>query len=193
VYSDWKNLYLVSADGGAPEKLTPDGHGDLAPTWFPDGKSIAFNYFPYPDKPLEIRVLDLASRRVSTMPNAEGYFWPSWSPDGKYLVAVAENPARMVLYSANTKTWKDLHTFAEIWGYWTWAKDSKSLYFGMVQVNKGIYRLTVPEGEWTKLSGLEGVNDPNGFDSFISLTPEGQPAIMSRTGVAQIYLLHWKQ
>jgi hypothetical protein len=75
-------------------------------------------------------------------------------------------------------------------GYWTWAKDSKSLYFGMVQVSKGIYRLTVPEGEWTKLSGLEGVNDPNGFDSFMSLTPEGQPAIMSRTGVAQIYLLH---
>jgi serine/threonine protein kinase/Tol biopolymer transport system component len=192
VYSDWHNLYLVPADGGAPEKLTPDGPGDLAPTWFPDGKSIAFNYFPYPGKPLGIRVLDLASRRISAMPNAEGYLWPSWSPDGKYLVAIAENPARMVLYSAERKTWKDLHRFDVIWSYWTWARDSKSLYFGMVEANQGIYRLTVPEGEWTKLSGLEGVNDPSGFDSFMSLTPEGQPAIMSRTGVAQIYLLHWK-
>jgi hypothetical protein len=36
------------------------------------------------------------------------------------------------------------------------------------------------------------VNDTDGSDSFLSLTPEGQPAIMSRTGVAQIYLLRWK-
>ncbi len=55
----------------------------------------------------------------------------------------------------------------------------------------GIYRLTVPEGQWTKLSGLEGVNGL-GDDSQMSLTPEGQPAIMTRTGVAQIYLLHWE-
>jgi dipeptidyl aminopeptidase/acylaminoacyl peptidase len=192
VYSDWKNLYRVSADGDAPEQLTPDGHGDLAPTWSPDGRSIAFSYFPHPDQPLRIRVLDLASRQVSTMPNAEGCFWPSWSPDGKYLVAIAENPLRMVLYSAKTTTWKDLHSFDVVWSYWTWARDSKSLYVSFVQGNNGIYTLTVPDGQWTKMSGLEGVNDPNGFDSFMSLTPEGQPAIMSRTGVAQLYLLHWK-
>jgi serine/threonine protein kinase/Tol biopolymer transport system component len=193
VYSDWKNLYRVSADGGAPEKLTPDGHGDLAPTWFPDGKSIAFSYFPHPGLPLNIHVLDLASRQVSTMPNAEGYFWPSWSPDGNYLVAIAENPSRMVMYSAKTKTWKDLHVFDAVWSYWTWAADSQSLFMSHVEGNKGIYQLTVPEGKWTKLSGLEGVNDPSGFDSFLSLTPQGQPAIMSRTGVAQLYLLHWNR
>jgi serine/threonine protein kinase/Tol biopolymer transport system component len=191
VYSNWKNLYLVSADGGAPEKLTPDGHGDLAPSWFPDGKSIAFSYYPHPGLPLNIHILDLASRQVSTMPNAEGYFWPSWSPDGNYLVAIAENPSRMVMYSAKTKTWKNLHSFGAVWSYWTWAADSKSLYMSHVEGNNGIYQLTVPDGKWTKLSGLEGVNDPSGVDSFISLTPQGQPAIMSRTGVAQLYLLQW--
>jgi eukaryotic-like serine/threonine-protein kinase len=116
VYSNWDNLYLVSADGGAPEKLTPDGHGDVAPTWSPDGKSIAFNYFPFPGQPRRIRILDLATRQVSTMPNTEGYFVPSWSPDGQYLVAIAENPSRMVLYSAKTATWKDLHLFDAPWG-----------------------------------------------------------------------------
>jgi hypothetical protein len=49
-------------------------------------------------------------------------------------------------------------------------------------------RLTVPQGEWSKLTGLEGVNAPHSLDSFMSLTPDGQPAIMSRTGVAQLYL-----
>jgi serine/threonine protein kinase/Tol biopolymer transport system component len=190
VYSDWRNLYRVSADGGAPEKLTPDGHYDVQPSWFPDGKKIAFNYFPYPGQPLRIRVLDLATRQVSTMPGADGYFFPLWSPDGKYLTATAENPSRMVLYSAETGKWRDLHIFEAPWGWEVWAKDSKSLYTSYQLGDNGIYNLTVPDGRWTKVTGLEGVN-PTDFDAFLSLTPDGQPAIMSRTGVAQLYLLHW--
>jgi hypothetical protein len=41
-------------------------------------------------------------------------------------------------------------------------------------VNNGIYQLTVPEGEFKQLSGLEGVNDPQVLDSFLSLTPDGR-------------------
>jgi hypothetical protein len=29
-------------------------------------------------------------------------------------------------------------------------------------------------------------------ESFISVTPDGQPAIMSDTGIAQLYSLRWK-
>jgi len=191
VFSDFKNLYRVSADGGAPEKLTPDGHDDVQPSWFPDGKKIAFNYFPYPDQPLRIRVLDLATRQVSTMPGADGYFFPLWSPDGKYLVAVAENPSRMVLYSAETGKWKDLHTFEAPWGWEVWAKDSKSVYMSYQSGKNGIYNLTVPDGRWTEVTDMEGVN-PTELDAYLSLTPDGQPAMMSRTGVAQMYLLNWK-
>jgi Tol biopolymer transport system component len=50
VYSNWKNLFLVSPDGGAPQKLTPDGETPVGPTWSPDGKTIAFSYFPVPEK-----------------------------------------------------------------------------------------------------------------------------------------------
>jgi Tol biopolymer transport system component len=192
-YSDWHNVYLVSAAGGAPQKLTPDGADGVAPSWLPDGKGIAFNNYPDPDKPFRIHVIDVATRRISDMPGADRYFVPSWSPDGKYMVAMAQNPSRMVLYWAETKTWKDLHTFDVPWGYWTWASDSKSIYMGLIQGKNGIYQLTVPEGEWKQLCGLEGVNDPHALDSFMSLTPDGQPAIMSRTGVGQIYSLSWPQ
>jgi serine/threonine protein kinase len=190
-YSDWQNVYLVSAAGGAPQKLTPDGADGVAPSWFPDGKSIAFNNFPDPNKPFRIHVIDLATRRISDMPGADRYFVPSWSPDGKYMVAMAQNPSRMVLYSAQTKTWKDLHTFDVPWGYWIWASDSKSIYMGLILGNNGIYQLTVPQGKWKQLCGLEGASDPQDPDSFLSLTPDGQPAIMSRTGVGQIYSLRW--
>jgi Tol biopolymer transport system component len=190
-YTNFHNVYLVSAAGGAPQKLTPDGIDGVAPSWFPDGKSIAFNNYPYPDKPFRIHVIDLATRRISDMPGADRFFVPSWSPDGNYLVAMAQNPSRMVLYSAQTKTWKDLHTFDVPWGYWIWASDSKSIYMGLVLGKNGIYQLTVPRGEWKQLCGFDGVNDLSPADSFLSLTPDGQPAIMSRTGVGQIYSLRW--
>jgi hypothetical protein len=62
----------------------------------------------------------------------------------------------------------------------------------LVQGQDGIYRLTVPEGKWEKLSGLEGIK-VSVSDSFLSLTPDGQPAIMNRTGGTQIYGLRWKE
>jgi hypothetical protein len=206
VYSDWHKLYLVAADGGAPQQLIPgsgdidstpwptSGNDEVAPSWLPDGKSIAFNYFPSPGRPLTgIHLVDLATRKISVMPGSEGYYVPSWSPDGKFMVAIGQNPARMVLYSAGAKAWRDLKLFDAPWGYWIWSHDSRSLYMAMVAGQNGFYRLTVPGGVWTRISGLEGVNDPTPLDSFPSLTADGHPALMSRSGVAQIYALSWKR
>ena len=191
VYSDWQNLYMVSADGGAPEKLTVAGEHAVEPTWSHDGKSIAFSYYNFTDEPLKgIHVLDLASGKLSPMPDSGGYYAPSWSPDGEFMVAIAQNPSRMMLYTAETRTWKELIRFDAPWGYWIWSSDSKSLYMAMVEGQNGIYRLTVPAGNWEKVIGLEGI-DTRSEDSFVSLTPEGQPAVMNHTGVAQIYSLRW--
>ena len=118
---------------------------------------------------------------------------PSWSPDGRYRVALGQKPSRLMLYSTNTKTWKALKQFQDADGFFTWSRDSKSLYMGMDQGNNGLYRLTVPEGR------LERVSDPpgtytgmRGGPAELNLTAEGQPAMMVTTGVAQIYSLQWK-
>ena len=110
------------------------------------------------------------------------------------MVAIAQSPSRMMLYSAETKTWKELIRFNEHepWGYWIWSSDSNSLYMAIVVGQTGMYRVTVPAGNLEKLIGLEGI-DTRALDSFVSLTPEGQPAIMSHTGVAQIYALQWNR
>jgi hypothetical protein len=196
VYSDWLNLYLVSADGGAPEKIVSDTedneHLAVMPTWSRDGKTISWNYFPFPNSPMSgIHVLDLASRQRSVMPGSKGYYVAAWSPDGKFMAAIAQNPSRMVLYSTATRTWKDLKKFDLRWGYWEWSSDSKWIYMVVHTPSPGIYRLTVADGEWKRMSGLEGLVDLPEFARF-SLTPDDRPALMSSTGVAQIYSLHWK-
>ena len=57
----------------------------------------------------------------------------------------------------------------------------------------GIYRITIPQSGWEKVTGAEGIDPAYPTEQFVSITREGQPAVMSRTGAAQIYLLHWPQ
>ncbi len=195
VFSDFDEIERVSVDGGRPEKLTTEHKVEVAPVWWPDGKSIAFNDFPMPNEFRGIKILDLATRKVSVMPGSEGFYVPSWSPDGKYMAAIADNPSRMVLYSASARTWKDLQTFKSAWGYWVWANDSKSLYFAVrgaePAAQSGLYRLTI-DGKWDSVAKYDGLTvNLNGWEGFPSITADGRMAMMSDTSVVQIYWAKW--
>lgn len=195
-FSDFKEIYRVSIDGGTPEKLTAEGKTELAPDWWPDGKSIAFNDYPLPGQGLGIKVLDLATRKVSIMPGAENFYVPSWSPDGKYMVAIAQNPSRMVLYTAASGTWKDLKIFKAPWPYWVWANDSKSVYFAVKSTGgdgeSGMYRLTIEDGKWDQVAKFDGLTvNLDGSEGFPSMTADGRVAMMRDTSVVQIYWAKW--
>jgi eukaryotic-like serine/threonine-protein kinase len=197
-YSDWSELYRVSVDSGAPEKLTSEGFTEVLPSWSPDGKSIYFNDYPIQGH-LRIRILDLETRKVSTMPGSDGYYAPLWSPDGQYLAGIQNPPKSLAIYSVKTKQWKQLKVFEHDWGFFVWATDSKSLYLmrGPSEAGSdeqaGIYRLTVTDGKWelfTKFSELNVLL--GGVQDFVSITPEGNIATMSDTSVTQIYQMKWK-
>jgi eukaryotic-like serine/threonine-protein kinase len=195
-FSDFKEIYRVSIDGGTPEKLTAEGKTELAPNWWPDGKSIAFNDYPLPGQALGIKVLDLETRKVSIMPGAENFYVPSWSPDGKYMVAIAQNPSRMVLYTAASGTWKDLKIFKTLWQYWVWANDSRSVYFAMKDPEPGeqpgMYRLTIADAKWEQAAKFDGLTvNRDGSEGFPSMTADGRVAMMRDTSVVQIYWAKW--
>jgi eukaryotic-like serine/threonine-protein kinase len=197
-YTDWQELYRVSVDSGAPEKLTSEGFMEVLPNWSPDGKTIYFNDYPIAGHQ-RIRILDLETRKVSTMPGSDGYYAPSWSPDGQYLAAVQNPPKSLAIYSVKTKQWKQLKIFEHDWGFFVWAPDSKSLYLtrgpqeAATGEQTGIYRLTVPDGEWALFTKFTGMNPVvNGIQDFVSITPEGHIATMNDTSVTQIYQMKWK-
>jgi serine/threonine protein kinase len=197
-YSDWHELYRVSVDSSAPEKLTSEGFTEVLPSWSPDGKSIYFNDYPIAGH-LRIRILDLETRKVSTMPGSDGYYAPLWSPDGQYLAGIQNPPKSLAIYSVKTRQWKRLKVFEHDWGFFVWAPDSKSLYTtqGPVEAatgeQTGIYRLTVPDGKWELFAKYTGMNPLiTGVQDFVSITPEGHIATMSDTSVTQIYQMKWK-
>src|ERR1700688_3425317 len=130
------------------------------------------------------------------MPGSEGFYGPMWSPDGKYMAATAQNPSRIVLYTAQSDTWKDLKKFESPWGWNVWSDDSKSLYVDMIApapgIEPGFYRLAIADGSWKWIGGLDGLaGSLVSGEPFVSVTSDGRPAKMSDTSVVQIYRAKW--
>jgi Tol biopolymer transport system component len=67
-------IYLVSAAGGSPQQLLPrELEPQWDPNWSPSGDRIAFSGTSG-DPKSTIRVLDLKTHQVSTLPGSEGQF-----------------------------------------------------------------------------------------------------------------------
>ena len=134
----WK-IFLVSAQGGAAQELLSENLSEMDPTWSPDGKRIAFGRLAYADNK-DIEVLDLQTHQVSVLPGSQGVFSPRWSPDGRFLVAVASDSQKLVLFDFQTQKWTDWVTQTTSLGFPAWSRDGKYLYFDSTYSNDQSYR-----------------------------------------------------
>jgi Tol biopolymer transport system component len=102
-------LHTVSIDGGAPREMIPeDLHEELDPNWSPDGTRIVFGG-DASDPNITIRILDVKTLQVSTLPGSKGLFSPRWSPDGRYVVAMSTNPHSLMLFDfAAAQRWEEV-------------------------------------------------------------------------------------
>jgi hypothetical protein len=96
----------------------------------------------------------------------------------------------MVIYTAQTKQWRTLMQFDDPEGFYAWSPDSRAIYFSQTQTHAGMYRLSVPYGVRRRVSDVPDTTISN--QGFVSVTADGQPAIMSHAGAEQVYSLLWK-
>lgn len=95
-----RHIYVVSAGGGRPRKVTDGDWDDAQPCWSPDGKQMAFisNRDRDPDWDLmwDIWVAPARggkARRLSALEG--GASEPQWSPDGRWIAYVGSPTERM--------------------------------------------------------------------------------------------------
>jgi DNA-binding winged helix-turn-helix (wHTH) protein len=120
------SVYLVSSEGGAPQRVLPSEQSQLDVNWSPDGNSLVFGTYSVPNMP--IYAIDLKSKRVSTLPGSTGFFSPRWSPDGRYIAAITtESPFKLMLFDFSTEKWTE--EFGSNMGYPSWSHDGKYIYF----------------------------------------------------------------
>jgi Tol biopolymer transport system component len=196
----WK-IYMLSHDGGTPQQLLPGEQNEADPTWSPDGNSIAFGRLPEPGNAgqnpvaMNVKVVDLKSRKLSTIPGSEGLFSPRWSPDGRYVVAFkAEHPMKPQLFDWATQKWTQIAN-SEM-GYPSWSHDGK--YICMQDWNGGhprVVRLFLSDRRVEgvmNFTELEG-NMAGTITQWSGLALDGSPLVARDISVQEIYALKLRQ
>ncbi len=87
IYSALGKLYLVSAQGGKPKRLTQSNDEfEFYPQFSRDGKKLVFVSW-HDQRQGQIKVINLATGSTKTVMSAPGkYLEPTFSPDGQHIV-----------------------------------------------------------------------------------------------------------
>jgi Tol biopolymer transport system component/DNA-binding winged helix-turn-helix (wHTH) protein len=188
---------VVPADGGRPQQLVPGPGEEGVPTWSRDGNFLVFGNVLHglPASQMTIRLLDLRSHQISTLPGSTGLWQAHWSPDGRYITALALGeeskgglqlcPA-LLLYDFRSGTWT---TLARIWVIrnMTWSHDSQYIYFDSGVPDLGMYRVNIVSKKIELLASLKGFAAVH--DDWIGVAPDGSPLMMKDSRINEIYAL----
>ncbi len=100
--------YVISSQGGTPRPLLPeDSEAQSDPGWSPDGHKIVFSTLAeIGNFNSVLRVLDLGSHQITTLPGSEGMWSPRWSPNGRFIAGLYTGPAGgMKIFDLETQRW----------------------------------------------------------------------------------------
>jgi serine/threonine protein kinase/Tol biopolymer transport system component len=186
----WK-IFLVSAQGGTPQELLPEGRGQSDPQWSPDGKRLAFGQLTETEN-TGIYILDLATHQVLSMPGSEKFFGPRWSPDGNYIAALNADSTKLVLYDFKTQRWSDWIDEPGIVGYPNWSPDSGYVYYDTTNTAHPTFRrVKVGQTHSELLVDLKGLLRYSVEPAFgwSNITPDGSALFVRNLSTDEIYAL----
>jgi Tol biopolymer transport system component len=143
----WK-LSLVPAAGGKSEEILSDDGSQIDANWSPDSARLLFGGYAHQAGGPNIRILDFKTHTTTIVPGSQGLFSPRWSPDGRYIAALSENNAQLLLFDFQSQKWSKWLTSQGAVNYPVWSADSKSICFDdFVTGAEAIRRVKVGESE----------------------------------------------
>ena len=182
-------IYTVAADGGTPQPLVQGN--DVArrePNWSPNGDRILFEEVA-PNAPPVLRLLDLQTHRVSSIPESVGYTSPRWSPDGRHIVAMTRDARKMVLFDFQTGKWSDL--IQTTIDFPNWSRDGQYIYFTHYADNPAILRIRISDRKLAQVANLRGFLTTGFWRFWLGLDPEDAPLMLRDSGTEDVYSLDW--
>jgi Tol biopolymer transport system component len=183
-------LYTVSADGGTPRELIPDtSPEEFDATWSSDGSRISFGSGPS-DPASAIRILDVRTNQISTLPDSKGYFSPRWSPDGRYIVAMPFQSRSLMLFDFATQKWDEIAKIT--CGFPNWSKNSDYVYFLHEENDPAVMRVRLRDRKIERVADLKNLRVAGFYNVWLSLAPDDSPLLLRDTGTQEIYALDWQ-
>jgi Tol biopolymer transport system component len=183
-------LYMVSSDGGTPREMIPeDSEEEFDPTWSPDGTRIAFGGAPS-DPTLTVRILDVKTHQISTLPDSKGLFSPRWSPDGRNIVAMPFHSRRLALFDFATQKWEEIAKISM--GFPNWSKNGDYVYFLHEENQPSVMRIRIRDRKVERVADLKNFRQTGYWNVWLGLTPDDSPLLLRDTGTQEIYALDWQ-
>jgi eukaryotic-like serine/threonine-protein kinase len=185
---DADTIYLVSSQGGSPQRLLPDYPGNQRePGWSADGGKIVFQATGVEGREDSLAVLDLATRQVAPIPGSIGFWSPRWSPDGKSIAAFSAHGLKEL--DVATQRWSSL-TGSEPMDYNAWSSDSKYIYFlRLANGDRGVYRIRATGGKEERVVDLKDWHITGYYSFWMTLDPTDTPLLLRDVGTDDIYAL----
>jgi DNA-binding winged helix-turn-helix (wHTH) protein/dipeptidyl aminopeptidase/acylaminoacyl peptidase len=184
------NIYVIPSAGGSAEHLLPSDRGQMDVDWSPDGKSLVFGTAV--DFTGSIYILDLSSRRVSTLPGSMGFFSPHWSPDGRYILGTIIQSQKLMLFDTVTQSWTKACDC--LVGYPRWSHDGKYIYFEhFSRPDKGysIARLRPGDDKIETVADVSKVGrwTAGTIGQWFGLAPDDSPLVARDISTQEIFAL----
>lgn len=183
-------IYEVSADGGSPREILPDDHSQqLDPNWSPDGNKIIFA--GESNNPASsIRILDLTTGQLSTLPASEGLYSPRWSPDGRHISAFSADSKTLLLFDMQTQKWSELASGSLSW--LNWSHDSKFVYVLDFRGKDAVVRIRIGDKKVEQVLDLRDFVTVGRYGGWLALTPDDSPLLLHDTGSQDVYSVDWQ-
>ncbi len=183
-------IYQVSRDGGSPRELLPDDHTQqLDPNWSPDGTKIIFAGESN-DPSSAIRVLDLGTHQISSLPGSDGLYSPRWSPDGRYVSAFSADSKTLLLFDFHTEKWSELAQGSLSW--LNWSHDSQYVYVLDFRGKDAVVRIRVADHKAEQVVDLKNFITVGRYGGWLALTPDDSPLLLHDTGTQDVYSVDWE-
>jgi DNA-binding winged helix-turn-helix (wHTH) protein/Tol biopolymer transport system component len=182
------NVYLVSSEGGTPQRILPSDQSQIDANWSPDGNSLVFGTVYVSNMP--IYTIDLRSKRVSPLPGSSGLFSPRWSPDGRYIAAITTDAAsKLMLFDFATQKWTE--AFGSEIGYLLWSHDGKYIYFQDMRNSERVVRLRLSDRKIENIVDIKNVGrlTTGTFEDWFGLAPDDSPLFARDISTTEIYAL----
>jgi Tol biopolymer transport system component len=147
----------------------------IDPTWSPDGKQITVGGAPLASSgKIVLRIVNLNSRQISTIPGSENLYSPRWSPEGRHLAALSADSKKLLLFDFKTQKWRDWINEPGAIGFPTWSRDGRYIYYDTWSTkNSGFHRVKVGETRSEFLIDLKNLHRYGGHGwAWSGLAPD---------------------
>jgi len=189
--ADLPKAYLVASEGGSPRPVAPDDAAtQIDPNWSPDGSKLVIGDTTGSPE-ASIRIVDLASHRITTLPGSQGLYSPRWSPDGRNIAALSSDATRLMLFDFQSEKWTELAMGTLGWPIFS--KDGQSLYFHDGSGSSSIMRVRLSDHRLEPVADLKKLVTVGRFNFWFAPTPAGSLLLLRDAGTTDVYSLDWQE